>query len=158
MAAKALAILSGLVFGFGGFREGIVTISAEGCSELLQHLRIGISMGIVAGGAFAVLGGLMFGLCFFEEIVVAAEANLPLIASHFHRESRLMALVALLVFVRRVCVEVRFWSRENGTLGGLGPIERAPVFVVNDCGGVSLRARRWNAIKEEIEPLLLGLR
>ena len=99
----------------------------------------------------------MFGLCFFEKIVVASEANLSLTASHLHRESRLMTLVALLVFVRWMRVEVRFGSWESGALDRLGSIQRTSVLIVNNSGGVRFRARRWNAIKEEIQPLLFCL-
>ena len=77
-------------------------------------------MGIVTGRALAVLGGLMPSLCFFKKIIVAAETDLPLTSFHLYRESRFMTLTALLVFVRRMGIEMRFGSGDDGTLNGLG--------------------------------------
>lgn len=107
-------------------------------------------MRVVAGTAFAILSRLMLYLRLFQEIVVAAKTNLPLISLHLDRKTRLVTLSALLVFVGRMRIKVRLGRRNRRSLHWLGPIQGAPVFVVDNRRGISLRTRRWDTIKKEV--------
>ena len=112
----------------------------------------------MARGAFAVLGGLMFGLCFFEEIIVAAEANLPLTASHFHRESRLVTGAAFLLFIgwMRMKLDLHYGGGRIGLNRAGRSIQRPAVFIIDNGRGVCAVAR-LHPIKKERQPLLLFL-
>ena len=158
MAIQALAIFRGLMLRFGGLRERIMAVRAESFAHLLQHLGIGVAMRVVARSAFAVLGGLVFAFCLFEEIIMATETNLLLTPFHLHRKSRFMTLVALLVFVRRVCGEMLFGKGGNGALHRLSFVQRTPILIVNDSRRIGLPARPRDSVKKEIQPFLLRLR
>ena len=100
MTGGAFAVLYGLMFGFGCLWECVMALQTQRLARLHEHLRIGGTVRVVAGRTFAVFNRLMLEFRFFEEIVMTREANLPLITLQLNRKPRLMAFVALLVFVR----------------------------------------------------------
>src|SRR5262245_52702813 len=115
MAGEAFAILNRQMLGLRVLGEGIMAGAAQAGRQLEEHLRIGISVGIMARSAFAILGGLMFDLLFVEEIVVARKANFGLRPFELHGHSRLVALTALVVLEGRmrresllVCMHLRY--------------------------------------------------
>ncbi len=110
-------------------------------------------MGIVARGAFAVFGGLMLDFELGLKIVVASEAHLRLRPFHLYRKARLMAFVALFVFVWRMSDKFLFRWRGLIWLRYDQLIERFAVLVVLDRRRIRAAGGR-NPIKEEREPFL----